>query len=82
MDGVALGLYTIGTANTGIKDYVSEPNNGILIKNPLDTDEVSNAIKQVIKNRPITNASEGSLMKFDKSNVDRLMKEIYIRELR
>lgn len=81
LDGVALGLYTIGTANTGIKDYVSEPNNGILIENPLDTDEVSNVIKQIIKNRPITDANEERLMKFDKSNVDRLMKEIYIREL-
>lgn len=81
LDGVALGIYTIGTANTGIKDYVSQPDTGILIHNPTDSDEVSNAIKQVMENKPIVKVNVSNLMEFDKSKVDHLMRQIYTHEL-
>lgn len=82
LDGVALGLYTIGTANTGIKDYICQPDNGILIDNPTDPNEVAKVIGKVIKSKPVVNINGSNLMQFDKSNVDNLMRKIYIRELK
>lgn len=43
------GLPAIGSRNSGIADAVSEGKSGILV-NPEDTDEVLNAVKEILKN--------------------------------
>lgn len=79
LDGVARGLYIIGTKNTGMEDYIINDNIGILINNPTSVREVSNAINNAMKNQRDI-CSLNFLKKFDYSFVDNLMQDIYRRE--
>lgn len=81
LEGVALGLYIIGSRNTGIKDYIFNRNMGLLINAPKNINEVLKAIDYVYKNKIIAKSDYRSLAKFDISNVDKLMKDIYQKEL-
>ena len=80
LDGVALGLFILASADTGAKDYV-DPQTGILIKKPLDIDEVSSAIKLVIDKGLKSHVDRDKIMRFDVSHIDNLMTKIYRREL-
>lgn len=81
LEGCALGLYIIASGNTGAKDYVTTDEIGIKISNPLNVDEVSLAIKKVMQEHIVAKPDYKSLSKFDVSNVDRLMEEIYRKEI-
>lgn len=82
LEGVALGLYTIGSKKTGIKDYLSDCNMGILIDNPKNVNEVSSIINKIIQNHIIAKTNYHFLSRFDVSNIDKLMKTIYQKELK
>lgn len=79
LDGVARGLYIIGTRNTGMSDYIVNKKIGILIKNPSDSFEVANAIKTAMKmNIPHQSIKLDTLIeKFDYKSVDNFMSKIY-----
>lgn len=81
LDGVALGVYIIASAITGAKDYVKDKQTGILIQNPVDTDEVAAAIAEVMEHHPHPHPDPDFLMKFDQSNIDKTMTSIYRHEL-
>lgn len=81
LDGIALGVYIIASAITGAKDYVKDEQTGLLIQKSTDVSEVAEAISKVVVTRPRSHPDRKLLMKFDYSNVDRLMSEIYHREL-
>ncbi len=81
LDGVALGVYIIASAMTGAKDYVKDERTGILIKHPTNVDEVATAIAKVVKEHPHAQPDRKYLLRFDQTNVDRLMRKIYHREL-
>lgn len=79
LDGIAHGLYMIGNAKTGMKDYVTNPNIGVLIDSPTDTAEIAAEIKKAMADqRRVTDFD--SLIKFDHSNVDQQMTAIYRKE--
>lgn len=72
------GLKVIGTKNTGMVDYLIGPAYGVL----LDTNnqaEVTEAIKMMMQPGYAANeeVDEAFLEKFDSSNVDQIMEEIY-----
>lgn len=77
LDGVALGLYIIANGRTGSKDFIPNERMGILIKDPNDVNEISNAINKVMEENIKADPDYDFLMKFDKKNVDRIMENIY-----
>lgn len=79
LDGVARGLYIIGTQNTGMSDYIVNKNIGILIKDPSNIYEVANAIKYAINRNKSSETVKSyiSIDKFDYKNVDNSMLKIY-----
>ena len=79
LDGVAHGLYILGNGNTGMKDYINVPQNGLLVKHPNSINEIADDILE-IKNRQLKVIKDSSVEKFDHSNVDNIMKKIYIKE--
>lgn len=79
LDGVAHGLYIIGNKRTGMKDYISSPENGLLVNSPIDIDEIASAIRNV-KGKKLKASSLEKIRKFDHSNIDKLMRQIYLRE--
>lgn len=79
LDGVAHRLYIIGNKRTGMKDYISVPENGLLVNSPLDVDEVASMINDV-KEKKLSSSSLQNIKKFDHSNVDKLMQQIYLKE--
>lgn len=79
LDGVAHGLYMIGNRNTGMSDYVTSDRIGMLVKSPLDVDEVAACIKKAMDNS-LRVTDFRSIRKFDHSNVDQLMRKIYKKE--
>lgn len=79
LDGVAHGLYIIGNKRTGMKDYISSPENGLLVNSPIDIDEVANVIKNV-KEKRLKCSSIEDIKGFDHSNVDKMMQQIYLKE--
>lgn len=79
LDGIAHMLYIIGNGNTGMKDYINEPETGILIKHSNSVKEISNKIK-IVKNRKLAIHTVPTISKFDHSNVDALMRKIYMKE--
>lgn len=79
LDGVAHGLYIIGNKRTGMKDYISSPENGLLVNSPIDIDEVARAIKNT-KKKELRKFSLEAIKKFDHLNVDKIMRQIYLKE--
>lgn len=79
LDGVAHGLYILGNGNTGMKDYISVPRSGLLVKHPNCVNEIADDIL-TIKNRKLKITDNPSIERFDHSNIDILMKKIYIKE--
>ena len=79
LDGVAHGLYIIGNKRTGMKDYISVPQNGLLVDSPLNSKEVAKAIEKT-KNSQLRVTSYSIIKKFDHSYVDKLMRKIYLKE--
>lgn len=79
LDGVAHGLYIVGNKRTGMKDYIDTPENGLLVNSPVDVEEVASAIQNV-KGKKLKSSSLETIRKFDHSNVDKLMKKIYLKE--
>ena len=79
LDGIAHGLYIIGNGKTGMKDYISNEEVGLLVNNPLDVDELVEKIrvaKHNYKRIPIGQIP----LEFDHSYVDNIMLNIYKRE--
>lgn len=79
LDGIAHGLYMIGNKRTGMKDYISEPQNGILIDSPTNIGELSMAIKEA-KDKKLKVTAYSKIKKFSHNHVDNLMKQIYLKE--
>lgn len=81
LEGCALGLYIIASAKTGAKDYIPNERMGINVQNPTDVFEVSKAIRKVMDNHIIATPDYSFLAKFDVSNVDSIMENIYRKEI-
>lgn len=79
LDGIDHKLFIIGNKNTGMKDYINVPKTGLLIKSPDNVNEVANSILKVMKNR-LEISDDPLVDKFDHTNVDKLMKKIYLKE--
>ncbi len=79
IDGIAHGVYTIGNARTGMKDYISTPDLGLLLKSPTNINDLAKTIKTV-KNQQLHAKRSSKIDKFDHTNIDKIMKEIYIKE--
>lgn len=79
LDGVVRGVYIIGNANTGMKDYILNKNIGLLIKSPTDSNELSKKI-QVAMNEKREVKLNKQIQKFNQENVDKLMTNIYKKE--
>ncbi len=79
LDGVARGVYIIGTMNTGMADYIVNNDIGILIDDPVNVQEVSDAIN-ISMHRKHNKKSLEFLKKFDYSFVDKTMQDIYRKE--
>lgn len=78
LDGVARGVYIIGNKNTGMKDYIDVPQNGLLVNDPMNVKEVAKNILRVKENH--LKVSVSNVKKFGHKNVDKEMKKIYIKE--
>lgn len=79
LDGVAHGLYIIGNGRTGMKDYIKEPETGLLLKKPKDKKKLAEMITAVKANKR-TVQSQKLIECFDHENVDQIMRKIYFRE--
>ena len=79
LDGIAHGLYIIGNKRTGMKDYINVPQNGLLVDSPMNLKEIIAAIEKVRKNK-LRVVSNSDISKFDHSHVDKLMRQIYLKE--
>lgn len=79
LDGVAHGLYIIGSKNTGMKDYITNENIGLLVEDPTDINEVADKINNVYQNKKVV-TDFSVVKKFEHYNVDRKMKRIYENE--
>ena len=79
VDGIAHGLYIIGNGKTGMKDYISNEEVGMLVNNPLDVDELVEKIKVAKHNYDQIPIGQIPL-EFDHSYVDNIMLNIYKRE--
>lgn len=76
---MAHGLYIIGNGRTGMKDYIKEPETGLLLKNPKDKKKLAEMITAVKANKR-TVQSQKLIECFDHENVDQIMRKIYFRE--
>lgn len=81
LEGCALGLYILASLNTGARDYIANEQMGKFITNPLDIQEIASSISEIKKKHIVAKPDKRELLKFDKNNVDKLMKEIYKKEL-
>ena len=80
LDGISHGLYIIGNGNTGMKDYIINRKIGRLVYDPDDVDGLVKIVKEIVKNRPQIPSSEIKYMeKFDQSNINQKMRQIYKR---
>lgn len=79
LDGIAHGLYMIGNANTGMKDYVTSPKIGSLVTSPMDVNMIAAEIKKAMAH-PHRITDLQSIVKFDHQNVDHQMTSIYRQE--
>ena len=79
LDGIAHGLYMIGNANTGMKDYVTSPKIGSLVTSPMDVNTIAAEIKKAMAH-PHRITDLQSIVKFDHQNVDHQMTAIYRQE--
>lgn len=79
LDGVVHGVYIIGNADTGMKDYILNDNIGLLVKSPNNFNEIANAIKKAMTEK-LTVTDIKSVYKFRQKNVDRIMEDIYKKE--
>lgn len=83
LDGVAHGLYIIGSRRTGMKDYITSEHVGLLVNDPMDVGELSNAINKVIDGKyRVDDVGLKSIEKFDSENVNKLMEDIYSKEFK
>lgn len=79
LDGIAHGTYIIGTKNTGMSDYIINQKVGMLVNSPTDTKELAKKILIAFKEkRRVKDFS--ILKKFEHENVDKKMRNIYIKE--
>lgn len=79
LDGVAHGVYIIGTKNTGMSDYIKNSNVGLLVNSPNNIRELAKKIFVSYKEkRKVTDYD--SLKKYEHAYVDEEMKEIYKKE--
>lgn len=79
LDGVAHGLYIIGNGRTGMKDYIKEPETGLLLKDPENEDELAKKI-MIVKNQKRKVQSNDVIKCFDHENVDQIMRKIYFQQ--
>ncbi|MBJ7689115.1 glycosyltransferase family 4 protein [Weissella confusa] len=82
-DALLSGLYVIGTKNTNMKDYIVSDDLGVLV-NTSSEPAIVGAMAKVYNNRQSPNLSQwsGYLNQFDETNVDKIMNEVYIQELK
>ena len=79
LDGVAHNLYIIGNRRTGMKDYIKEPEIGLLLENPEDESELARKIV-VVKTQRRKVQSKDIIARFDHKNVDQIMRKIYSQQ--
>lgn len=79
LDGVARGVYIIGTQNTGMSDYICNSKIGLLLNSPTNVDELANKIDIAYKEKRVVTDIK-VVNKYTHSNVDKKMKEIYKKE--
>lgn len=82
LDGVAHGSYIIGNGRTGMKDYILSEDIGLMMKNPKDVNELVQKIRLSLKNLKKEKPEKylDSIRKFDTTNVNDIMKKIYMKE--
>lgn len=83
LEMMAAGLPLISSYLGGIKDYTSDGYTGYVIRNPLDSDEVSKKIEEIItldekKVEKIKKNNREIARKFDKSISNSIMQKIYM----
>ncbi|OYS59290.1 glycosyltransferase [Limosilactobacillus reuteri] len=79
LDGVVRGVYIIGNANTGMKDYILNKDIGLLVKSPTDSNELAKKIQIAMNEKREVKLNE-QIQKFSQENVDKLMTNIYKKE--
>lgn len=79
LDGVARGLYIIGTKNTGMRDYITSPKVGLLIDSPTNVKELAQKILIAYKEKRVVTDFK-IIKKYEHFSVDKEMKEIYKKE--
>ncbi|WP_417852700.1 glycosyltransferase [Weissella viridescens] len=78
LESLVDGNYVIGSQNTGMADYLTSEDLGLLV-DVTDVDAIAQAIEQVYRNqrKPDLEKHRAELMHFDASSVDAAMLEIY-----
>lgn len=79
LDGVVRGVYIIGNANTGMKDYILNKDIGLLVKSSTDSNELAKKIQIAMNEKREVKLNE-QIQKFSQENVDKLMTNIYKKE--
>ncbi|MFR0608665.1 glycosyltransferase [Limosilactobacillus balticus] len=79
LDGVVHGVYMIGNANTGMKDYILNNDIGLLVKSPTDSNELAQKIQLAMNSKRKAKLNK-QIQKFSQKNVDKLMTNIYKKE--
>lgn len=79
LEGVARGLYIIGTRRTGMKDYIANPKIGLLIDSPTSSKDLSKKILLSFKEKRIV-TDYSVVREFIHSSVDKEMTQIYKKE--
>ncbi|WP_185696121.1 glycosyltransferase [Weissella viridescens] len=82
LESLVDGNYVIGSQNTGMADYLTSEDLGMLV-NVTDVDAITQAIAQVYREKkvPALEKHRTELMKFDDSSVDANMLKIYKKYL-
>ncbi|QOD85851.1 glycosyltransferase [Weissella viridescens] len=78
LESLVDGNYVIGSQNTGMADYLTSEDLGLLV-DVTDVDAISQAIEQVYQDQKVPDLEKHrtELMQFDASSVDKAMLEIY-----
>lgn len=78
LDGVSHGLYIVGNSNTGMKDYILNEKIGQMIDDPNDVDQLVSMLTKIIKKHPRISKDQNKYFeKYDRKNVNQIMKSIY-----
>lgn len=86
LEGMAAGLPLISSYVNGIKDYTEDGVSGVCIKNPLDVEEVKNAILRMLGDEELRTScatnNQKTAEKFSLAASQKVMNEIYEKNCR